>query len=190
MSAPALADRRAARSQLSSEPLSLAPLAVAYAVAAAVALPLDRFPVAAVVGAVLIALAVIDARRGVIPNRIVLPATALVLMWQLALFPGDAAAWILAPLLACALLAIPRMLGREWLGMGDVKLTALLGAALGWQVFGALFLAFALAFPVALIVILRGGAAARRTTIPFGPFLALGGLIMLLGPNIAGLAGS
>ena len=63
--------------------------------------------------------------------------------------------------------------------MGDVKLMLLIGAALGWSVAGALLLAFACVFPVALAIVIRGGAAARKTSLPFGPFLALGALIML-----------
>jgi leader peptidase (prepilin peptidase)/N-methyltransferase len=70
------------------------------------------------------------------------------------------------------------------MGMGDVKLALLLGVGLGWDVFGALIVAFLCVLPVALLILLRGGMAARKTTIPFGPFLSLGGLIVLFGPPL------
>jgi prepilin signal peptidase PulO-like enzyme (type II secretory pathway) len=63
------------------------------------------------------------------------------------------------------------------LGMGDAKLVFLLGLALGGRVLGAIFLAFAVVLVAALYIIAKRGAAARKETIPFGPFLALGGLV-------------
>ena len=95
---------------------------------------------------------------------------------------------MLAGLLAAVVLAIPPLLGRRWMGMGDAKLALLIGVGLGWGVFGAVLIAFLCVFPVALLLLLlRGGLAARKTTIPFGPFLSLGALIVLFGPHLAGL---
>jgi prepilin signal peptidase PulO-like enzyme (type II secretory pathway) len=71
-----------------------------------------------------------------------------------------------------------------------VKLVVLLGAGLGWSVAGALALAFLSVFPVALAIVIRGGLSARKSTLPFGPFLALGGLFVLLVPHLAGLGAS
>ena len=85
---------------------------------------------------------------------------------------------------------IPQLLGRAWMGMGDVKLALLLGAALGWGVVGAVLMAFLCTLPGDLLVLIRHGMAARKTTIPFGPFLALGALIVLFGPYLAGLSTS
>ena len=165
---------------------SLTTLVIAYLTLVAVSLPLDRALVAAFAGATLIVLSGIDIERRVIPNRIVLPAAGVVLLAQLALFPSQAIEWLLAPLIGATLLALPQLFKRSWMGMGDVKLTLLLGVSLGWGVFGAIFLSFICVFPVALIVLARGGLAARKTTIPFGPFLSLGGLIVLIAPHIAG----
>jgi leader peptidase (prepilin peptidase)/N-methyltransferase len=172
-----------------------APVAVALLVAVVVALAfatysIDRAFVAAFTAAVLIVLSAIDIERGIIPNRIVLPAAAVVLLADIALFPGQATEWALATLLAALALMIPQLLGRSWMGMGDVKLALLLGAALGWGVVGAVLLAFVCVLPAALLVVVRGGLAARKTTIPFGPFLALGALIVLFGPQLAGLSAS
>jgi len=66
------------------------------------------------------------------------------------------------------------------LGMGDVKLALLLGAALGTDVVGAVLLGTVAAAVFGLVLMVRNGAEARKRAIAFGPFLALGGLIALL----------
>jgi leader peptidase (prepilin peptidase)/N-methyltransferase len=173
-------------------PLLSTPGLVAPFVVAAVALALGAYPLggeallAAFVGAVLVILAAIDLERRIVPNRIVLPATAVTLLARVALVPGDAPQYVLAALLAALFLFLPRIFSREALGMGDVKLGLLIGAALGWGAASALALAFLFVFPVALAIVVRKGAEARRTTIPMGPFLALGALVALLGPGLAG----
>jgi leader peptidase (prepilin peptidase)/N-methyltransferase len=153
-------------------------------------LPLDRAVVAAFAGAVLVILSVIDIQRGVIPNRIVVPAAGIVLVAQIALFPGQALEWTLAAILAALALMIPQLLGRSWMGMGDVKLALLLGATLGWGVIGAVLIAFLCSFPVSVVVLIRDGMSARKATIPFGPFLSLGALIVMFAPHLAGLSTS
>jgi leader peptidase (prepilin peptidase)/N-methyltransferase len=173
-------------------PLLSTPGLVAPFVVVAVALALGAYPLggeallAAFVAAVLVMLAAIDLERRIIPNRIVLPATAVALLARVALVPGDALQYALAALLAALFLFLPRIFSAEALGMGDVKLGLLIGAVLGWGAASALALAFLFVFPVALAIVIRGGAAARRTTIPMGPFLALGALVALLGPGLAG----
>jgi leader peptidase (prepilin peptidase)/N-methyltransferase len=176
-----------ARERPTAIALALALIVAALAALAFSTLALDRALVAAFLAGVLVALSAIDIERRIIPNRIVLPATALALVAQLALFPARALDWTLAPILVAILLSIPQLLGRSWMGMGDVKLALLLGVGLGWGVFGALLLAFLCVFPVALLVLIRGGMAARKTAVPFGPFLSLGALIVLFGPHLAGL---
>ena len=61
--------------------------------------------------------------------------------------------------------------------MGDAKLVFLLGLALGSKAFGALILAFVGLLVAALYIVAKRGVAARKETIPFGPFLAFGGLV-------------
>jgi leader peptidase (prepilin peptidase) / N-methyltransferase len=167
-------------------------LLAAAAIAALAALAfatfhLDRALVLTGFGGVVVVLAVIDLERGIIPNRIVLPATAILLVAQLALFPDRAVEWLLAPVVLATLLLIPTLVRQAWMGMGDVKLALLLGVALGWVAIGATVLALLCAFPVALAVLVRQGLNARKSTIPFGPFLALGALIVVLLPPLAGL---
>lgn len=125
-------------------------------------------------------LAVIDLEVRLLPNRIVLPAIAAVLAWQLAFFPGRFAEAALAALGAAAFLLLPSLFRRGAMGMGDVKLAALLGAALGAPVALALAVGSIAAWPVALALVVRG-ASVRGATIPFGPFLALGAAVVLLG---------
>jgi leader peptidase (prepilin peptidase)/N-methyltransferase len=167
-------------------PLPAAVVAVAVVVLAFTALPLDHALVAALTGPTLVVISAIDIERGIIPNKIVLPATAVVFVAQVALFPDRAGEWVLAAILAALFFLVPNVLSRKLMGMGDVKLALLLGAALGWQVVGAVALAFLCVFPVALLTLARGGLAARKTTIPFGPFLSLGALIMLFVPYLTG----
>lgn len=136
---------------------------------------------AAFIATVLIVLAAIDIRRRIVPNRIVLPATAVVLLARIALSPGDWTQYAVAALLAAVFLFLPRLLNAGSIGMGDVKLGLLIGAALGWGTASALALGFVLVFPVALIIALRGGiTAARHATIPMCPFLSVGALAILL----------
>ena len=66
------------------------------------------------------------------------------------------------------------------MGMGDVKLGAVMGLYLGRAVAPALLVAFAVGAVVGVGLMLRHGAAARKQAVPFGPFLAIGGVVGLL----------
>jgi leader peptidase (prepilin peptidase)/N-methyltransferase len=160
----------------------VAPFVVAVIVLALATLPLDRGIVASFGAAVLVVLSAIDLERGIIPNRIVLPAAALALIMQVALFPDRAAEWALAGVLGAAVFGVPHLFRRDWVGMGDVKLVLFIGVVLGSSVVDAVALAFLCVFPVALLMLARHGLAARKATIPLGPFLSLGALIVLLLP--------
>ncbi len=189
-SLPAAGTSTATGGRMLRSPAATAPFVAGVVVLAFATLPLDRAVISAFTAAVLVILSAIDLERRIIPNRIVLPAAAVVFVAQVALFPDRALEWALAAILAPLALMIPQLLGRSWMGMGDVKLALLLGAALGWGVLGAVLLAFLCTFPVSLLVLIRGGIAARRTMIPFGPFLSLGALIVLFGPHLLGLPAS
>ena len=68
------------------------------------------------------------------------------------------------------------LVSRGGMGAGDVKLSALMGVFLGWKlVLAALFLAF-LSGAVTGILLLAAGLKGRKDPIPFGPFLAFGGI--------------
>lgn len=144
--------------------------------------------------AVSIALALIDLDVSRLPNTIVLPSVPVfsALAGAAALLDGEP--WPLVRGLAGgAALALfygaLRLLWRGGMGMGDVKLAALLGVAMAWLGWGALvvggFAAFLLGgvFGVLLMV---AGRAGRRSRIPFGPWMILGAWVgVLAGQRLA-----
>ena len=152
----------------------------------AAALPLARFGLSAdgFIGAlfavVLVYIAFFDLEHRLIPNRVVLPATAAVLALQIALHPDRALEHVGAALGAAGFFFAVALVYPPGLGMGDVKLALLLGAMLGTAVVGAILVATIAAGVVGGVLMLRYGAQARKRAIPFGPFLALGGMIALL----------
>jgi leader peptidase (prepilin peptidase)/N-methyltransferase len=133
--------------------------------------------VASVFCIALVAVSAIDIERFIIPNRIVLPATAVVLAAQTALDPSPE--WALAGLGAAAFFFVAALAYPGGMGMGDVKLALLLGVMLGRTVPVALMFAMFAALVPSLVLLARHGRAARKMRIPFGPFLALGGVVAL-----------
>ncbi len=129
----------------------------------------------------MIVLFVIDLRHRILPNAITLPGIAAGFLFSLALPPGWLAS-LLGALLGGGLLyaiaeAYYRLRGVEGLGMGDVKMLAMIGAFLGPQLtLVTLILASCAgsALGIALIVSRRGG---MQAALPFGTFLAVGALV-------------
>jgi leader peptidase (prepilin peptidase) / N-methyltransferase len=71
------------------------------------------------------------------------------------------------------------------MGMGDVKLAGAMGLFLGLSVIPALVIAFVSGSIVGLAMVAREGVAARKKAVPFGVFLALGGIVAVLaGPEL------
>jgi len=133
--------------------------------------------VAAFFCAVLVAVSAIDLEHRIIPNRIVLPATAIVLVANTArdLSPE----WALAGLGASGFLLAAALVYPAGMGMGDVKLALLMGAALGKTVSVGLMAGMLAAMIPGLILFARHGTKARKMGIPFGPFLAIGSVVAL-----------
>lgn len=128
----------------------------------------------------LVAVTLTDLERRVIPNKILLVAALLGVAIAAATDPASlperaAAAAAAGGLLFLAALAYPR-----GMGLGDVKLAAVMGLFLGRDVAPAILVALLAGSLVGLAMIARHGAAARKRAIPFGPFLALGGVVGLL----------
>lgn len=143
-----------------------------------------RALIAAFVISTLAVVSVVDVQRRVIPNAVVLPATAIVVVAQTAFFPERSAESVLAAVGTALFLLLPALVSPAAMGMGDVKLGLLLGAALGRDVVAGLALGAVAALPVALWVLVRAGRGAHGATIPYGPFLALGAAVVLLaGPG-------
>jgi len=135
--------------------------------------------VGAILAVALVLLTAIDLDCRLLPDAIVLPTLAVVLVLQLLFYPDRALEWVLAALAAALFFFIPMLVYPAGMGMGDVKLAALLGAALGKAVAAAIFLGVLSAALVALFLLVREGLSARKKAIAFGPFLAFGGLVVL-----------
>jgi leader peptidase (prepilin peptidase)/N-methyltransferase len=133
--------------------------------------------IAAFFCAVLVAVSVIDLEHRIIPNRIVLPATVVVLVANSArdLSPE----WALAALAGSGFLFAAAIAYPAGMGMGDVKLALLMGAALGRTVSVALMVGMVVALVPSVVLLARHGAKARKMGIPFGPFLAIGSVVAL-----------
>jgi leader peptidase (prepilin peptidase) / N-methyltransferase len=133
--------------------------------------------VASLFCAALVAISVVDLERRIIPNRIVLPAAAVILAAQTLLFPSPE--WALAALGASLFLFIAALAYPAGMGVGDVKLALLLGAMLGRTVPVAMMIGMISALVPSIVLLVRHGNAARKMGIPFGPFLAFGGIVAL-----------
>jgi leader peptidase (prepilin peptidase)/N-methyltransferase len=128
---------------------------------------------------VLVVITLTDLERRIIPNKVVLAgsiaAVALVAIGDPdSLVENVAAALIAGGVMFLLALAYPR-----GMGMGDAKLVAMLGLFLGRAVAPAALIGFLLGAVVGVLMIARYGAEARKRAIPFGPFLAVGGIIGL-----------
>jgi leader peptidase (prepilin peptidase)/N-methyltransferase len=126
---------------------------------------------------VLVTLSAADLRYRLVPNRIVLPSAAIVLVAHTAIDPS--VEWVLAALGASAFLLVAALVHPKGLGMGDVKLALLLGAMLGLDVVVALMIGFLTALLPSIVLFARHGAGARKMAIPLVPFLALGAVVAL-----------
>jgi leader peptidase (prepilin peptidase) / N-methyltransferase len=129
--------------------------------------------------AAMVVLFMIDLQHRILPNVITLPGIVIGLAFSLVLPPGPRDALIGA--VVCSLLLfgmgelVSRVLGKEALGFGDVKMIAMMGAFLGWQLtLVALFLASFLGsvIGIGLVAITRD----RDYQIPLGSFLAIGAI--------------
>ena len=141
------------------------------------------FLIASAFCAVLVTVSATDLERRIIPNRIVVPASIVLLVAQTIVHPS--VEWILAAVGASGFFLIAALAYPGGMGMGDVKLAFLLGAVLGRSVVVALFAGMIFALVPSVVLLLRHGGTARKMAIPFGPFLALGGVLALFaGPAI------
>jgi leader peptidase (prepilin peptidase)/N-methyltransferase len=136
--------------------------------------------------AVLIAVAAIDLDLHLIPNKIVYPAalwgviSALLIRFDQL---PELAAWGAGAFLFLLIAALAYPGG---MGMGDVKLAGVMGLYLGSSVLPALLIAFLSGTAVGVAIMAKAGVAeGRKKGVPFGPFLAVGGIVALLvGPDL------
>jgi leader peptidase (prepilin peptidase) / N-methyltransferase len=141
-------------------------------------------PAEAVIGLVfltmLAAITLTDLEQRIIPNKILVAGAVVCVAIAVPTDPGGLAERAIAAVAAgglffCVALAYPR-----GMGLGDVKLAATMGLFLGRAVAPAILAALLIGSAVGLALIARHGSGARKMAIPFGPFLALGGVVGLL----------
>lgn len=139
--------------------------------------------------AVLVPVALIDLEHRIIPNRILAPAAAAAIAVGLLTRPAGVPEQLIAGAAGGAFLLVFALAYPKGMGMGDVKLAAVMGLFLGRSVGVAIFVGVLAGVIVgAAIIGRRGVAEGRKTAIPFGPFLALGGVVAVLaGPALTHL---
>lgn len=126
---------------------------------------------------VLVVITRTDLEHRLIPDKVVLPGAILVLV--LRTIDDPSIVWISSALGAGLVLFGIVLVYPRGLGLGDVKLSAFLGAGLGVSAIVAMFVGFFVAFVPAAVLFARHGRQARKSAIPLGPFLALGGVVAL-----------
>jgi leader peptidase (prepilin peptidase)/N-methyltransferase len=138
--------------------------------------------------AVLVVVAVVDLQHRIVPNPIVLVAAVYAVPAGALVDPGGLPEQVAAGAGAFAVFLAIALAYPGGMGMGDVKLAGVLGLYLGLDVLPAVLVAFLTGSIAGLVVIARGGIDKRKSGLPFGPFLALGGLVALLaGPELIDL---
>jgi leader peptidase (prepilin peptidase) / N-methyltransferase len=138
--------------------------------------------------AALIALAGIDFDHKLLPNKIVYPLAAYGVIATLLVDRDDLVENLVSGAGAFAFLLVAVIAYPRGMGMGDVKLAGAMGLYLGAAVIPAMLVAFLSGSIAGLVILAREGAAARKKAIPFGVFLAIGGIVgVLVGPELIDL---
>lgn len=146
----------------------------------------------AFVGALVI-VTFIDLEHQIVPDVITLPGIAIGLAWSVltallsigghrpvvSFFPPTPLDALLGTVVGGGILYLVAVLSRGGMGGGDIKLTAMIGAFLGWrEVLLTIFLGTLMGSVIALLL-LASGKKGRKDPMPFGPFLALGAVLAL-----------
>jgi leader peptidase (prepilin peptidase) / N-methyltransferase len=130
---------------------------------------------------VLMPVALIDFEHRIIPNKITLPAALAAVAIGAVTRPSGVPEQLIAGAAAGGFLLLFALAYPRGMGMGDVKLAAVLGLFLGRAVGVALLVGVVSATVVGAAIMAREGVAkGRKTAVPFGPFLAFGGVVALL----------
>jgi leader peptidase (prepilin peptidase)/N-methyltransferase len=131
--------------------------------------------------AALVPITLVDLDKRIIPNKITGPAAVAAIVIGLILSPSSVPAQLIGGAAGGLVFFLVVLVYPRGMGMGDVKLAAVLGLFLGASVAVALFVGVLAGTIAGAIVMARVGVQkGRKTALPFGPFLALGGVIGLL----------
>ena len=130
--------------------------------------------------ALLVPIALIDLDLRIIPNKLTLAGAIAAVALTAALEPSELPERLFAGAALAFVFALPAFIGGG-MGMGDAKLVGVLGLFLGWHAVIAIMVGLAVGTAVGVFVIAsQGMSRGRKAKIPFGPFLALGGIVALL----------
>lgn len=140
---------------------------------------LGRLALGLVLCAVLVVVTLTDLEQRIIPNKVVAAGAVAALAIAAATDPSSVPERLIAAVAGGGALFLVALAYPRGLGMGDAKLVAMMGLFLGSSVAPAILVGFATGAVVGGVMIARHGAAARKRAIPFGPFLALGGIVGL-----------
>jgi leader peptidase (prepilin peptidase)/N-methyltransferase len=144
-----------------------------------------RLAPALLLTALVVPASAIDLKHRIIPDAINLPGAVLVYATAVAAQPERWAELLLGGLAGLLFLGLAWFFYPKGMGLGDVKMTLMIGLALGKYIGVALFAAFSLSLIPSLGLLLSKGLRARKIGFPFGPFLAFGAVIALMwGPAI------
>jgi leader peptidase (prepilin peptidase) / N-methyltransferase len=131
--------------------------------------------------ALLVPIALIDLDHRIVHNRLTALGALAALAIGAATDPGELPEQLVAGAAAGGFLLLAALARPGGMGMGDVKLAGMLGLFLGREVAVALLVALVVGTLVGIVVMARRGVSeGRKTAIPFGPFLALGGVVALV----------
>jgi leader peptidase (prepilin peptidase) / N-methyltransferase len=142
--------------------------------------PVANAAVYAVAQVLLVRIAAVDFATRRIPNQLVAALAAIALVARAIAERSSLVESVVAGIAVFAVALLLANLARGGLGMGDVKLAGALGFLLGKAVFVALLFGTVAGALIALAILIRQGAAGRRTTLAYGPYLALGGVLAIL----------
>ncbi|HEY5187822.1 MAG TPA: A24 family peptidase [Solirubrobacteraceae bacterium] len=127
---------------------------------------------------VLVPCALIDLEQRIIPNRITGPAALAAIVLGLAVDAGGEPRRLLWAAIAGGFILLAALAYPAGMGMGDVKLLGVMGLCLGRPVLAALMLALLGNVITGVVIAGRKGVReARKTALPFGPYLAVGGVV-------------
>lgn len=124
-----------------------------------------------------------DLERRIIPNKVLIAGAIICVAIAVPTDPGSLPERVIAAIAAGGVFFLVALAYPAGMGLGDVKLAATMGLFLGRAVGPAILIALLVASLVGIALIARHGSRARKMAIPFGPFLALGGIIGLLAGN-------
>ena len=128
---------------------------------------------------VLVTITLTDLDLRIIPNKIVLAGSIAAVAIAATTMPETLDTRFISAAIAGGIMFLVALAYPRGMGMGDAKLVGMMGLFLGRAIAPATLIGFLVGAVVGIAMIARHGAAARKSKIPFGPFLALGGVIGL-----------